>query len=407
MQLFSNEPLGPQPHIAVLASSKLGNFVLTTPLLRGLKEKYPDCTLDFFGSYLTQGFEVACPYINWRTSILPDAEPFLTYLSEQIEQRRHEAGSYDLVINCDEFNELSSTLIRLLAPRFLVGGATDEGLRQQFDYASHPVQRMLLDVRWNAPDFVQRYADVTTSQYIAELFCRLAYVETDFFKLELPSQAPGFTVPDVLIHVTAARAAKLWFGQAWQTVVNWCVEQGFTVGLVGSQPERQQALYHAGTIEDELLKRTSLIDLRGKTSLPQLAGTLKQTKLFICVDTGPLHIAAAVGCPTIGIFGNDGNGYGASPVRIWAPREEHVTVVASEHTCMQCELNHFRNHDCLLGEKVCMQGVTSDTVIQAIEQKLRLYQKVDDEPRYPGFTMPEVTKLTVGGSYCARKLLAR
>ncbi|NEQ50315.1 MAG: glycosyltransferase family 9 protein [Leptolyngbya sp. SIO3F4] len=396
MQLFSNEPLRPQPHIAVLSSSKLGNFVITTPLLRGLKEKYPDCSLDFFGSNLTQGFEVACSYIDWRTSILPDAEPFLTYLSAQIAQRRQEAGAYDLVINCDEFNELNSTLIRLLAPHFLVGGATDDVFCQQFDYASHPVQRMLLDVKWNAPDFVQRYGDVTTSQYIAELFCRLAYVDTDFFKLELPSEAPDFTVPDILIHVTAARSAKLWFGQAWQTVVNWCVEQGFTVGLVGSKPERQQELYHAGAMEDKLLEQTSLIDLRGKTSLPQLAGTLKQTKLFICVDTGPLHIAAAVGCPTIGIFGNDVNGYGASPVRIWAPREDHVTVVASEHSCKQCELNNFRNHDCLLQEKVCMQGITPDTVIRAIKQKLNLNQTVDYKPRRPGSPMGEFTKLTVG-----------
>ncbi|MEM9092659.1 MAG: glycosyltransferase family 9 protein [Cyanobacteria bacterium P01_F01_bin.53] len=339
---------------------------------------------------------MACPYIDWRTSILPDAEPFLTYFSAQIEQRRQEAGSYDLVINCDEFNQLNSTLIRLLAPRFLVGGAMDDVFCQQFDYASHPVQRMLLDVKWNAPDFVQRYRDITTSQYIAELFCRLAYVNTDFFKLELPSEAPEFTVPDILIHVTAARSAKLWFGQAWQTVVNWCVEQGFTVGLVGSKPERQQELYHAGAMEDKLLEQTGLIDLRGKTSLPQLAGTLKQTKLFICVDTGPLHIAAAVGCPTIGIFGNDVNGYGASPVRIWAPREDHVTVVASEHSCMQCELNNFRNHDCLLQEKACMQGITPDTVIRTIKQKLNLNQTVDYKPRRQGSPMREFTKLTVG-----------
>lgn len=398
MQLFSDEPLRSQPHIAVLSSSKLGNFVVTTPLLRGLKAKYPDCALDFFGSNLTQGFEKTCPYITWRTSLLPAAEPFLNHLAEQIEQRRQVAGPYDLVINCDEFNELNSKLIRLLAPRFLVGGAMDEELCQQLDYISHPIQRILLDPMWNAPDFLQRYADVATSQYIAELFCRLAYVETDFFKLELPSEAPDFTVPDVLIHVTAARAAKLWFGQAWQAVVNWCIEQGLTVGLVGSEPERQQALYHAGAIEDELLEQTTLIDLRGKTSLPQLAGTLKQTQLFICVDTGPLHIAAAVGCPTIGIFGNDVNGYGASPIRIWAPREDHVTVISSEHTCMQCELNHFRNHDCLLGEKVCMQGITPDAVIRAIANKLRLHQSIDDEAIRPGLPMREFTKLTVSPS---------
>ncbi|MEM9219505.1 MAG: glycosyltransferase family 9 protein [Cyanobacteria bacterium P01_F01_bin.150] len=163
-------------------------------------------------------------------------------------------------------------------------------------------------------------------------------------------------------------------------MVNWCIAQDLTVGLVGSKPEQQQAIYHAGTIEAELLAHTDLIDLRGKTSLPQPAGTLKKTRLFLCVDTGPLHISAAVGCPTIGIFGNDDEGHGASPMRIWAPRGNHVTLVFSKETCRACELNHFRNHDCLMEQKLCMQGITPDAVIQAIEKRLKL-NKNDDYPK--------------------------
>ena len=61
MQRFTNQPLGAQPHIAVFGSDKVGNFVLTTPLLRGLKEKYPGATLDFFGGATTRDLEAACP----------------------------------------------------------------------------------------------------------------------------------------------------------------------------------------------------------------------------------------------------------------------------------------------------------------------------------------------------------
>ena len=45
MQRFTDQPLGARPHLAVFGSDKVGNFVLTTPLLRGLKEKYPGATL--------------------------------------------------------------------------------------------------------------------------------------------------------------------------------------------------------------------------------------------------------------------------------------------------------------------------------------------------------------------------
>ena len=49
-------------------------------------------------------------------------------------------------------------------------------------------------------------------------------------------------------------------------------------------------------------------DLRGKTTLAQLAGALSQAKACIAVDSGGLHIAAAVGCPTVALFGNDEDG---------------------------------------------------------------------------------------------------
>jgi heptosyltransferase-3 len=65
MQRFANQPLREHPHLAVFSSSKVGNFVVTIPLLRGLKEKYPGCVLDFFGSEITRDFELHCPYIDF------------------------------------------------------------------------------------------------------------------------------------------------------------------------------------------------------------------------------------------------------------------------------------------------------------------------------------------------------
>ena len=50
-----------------------------------------------------------------------------------------------------------------------------------------------------------------------------------------------------------------------------------------------------------------------------------QARAVIGVDAGPLHIAAAVGTPTYAIVGNDGEGMGASPVRLWMP------VAATSH----------------------------------------------------------------------------
>ena len=106
---------------------------------------------------------------------------------------------------------------------------------------------------------------------------------------ELPSAEPPFVVPDVLIHCTTARAAKVWPFNHWRQVLDVADAHGWSVGLVGSPPAAQKEAYNAGDGEDSLLKSTELIDLRGQTSLMQLAGACRQAKAVISVDAGPLH----------------------------------------------------------------------------------------------------------------------
>ena len=60
VQRFDGRDLGPQaPHIAVLGSCKLGNFVASLPLLRLLRRRYPEAQIDFWGSEATADFERA------------------------------------------------------------------------------------------------------------------------------------------------------------------------------------------------------------------------------------------------------------------------------------------------------------------------------------------------------------
>ena len=59
MKRFGGEKLGKKPNITVLGSSKVGNFIITVPLLYGLRKKYPDAIIDFWGSEVTKDFEEA------------------------------------------------------------------------------------------------------------------------------------------------------------------------------------------------------------------------------------------------------------------------------------------------------------------------------------------------------------
>ena len=72
MQRYEGQYLGETPNITVLGSSKVGNFIITIPMLRAIRRKYPRCRIDFWGSELTRDFEenlkdsVNQNIIDWR-----------------------------------------------------------------------------------------------------------------------------------------------------------------------------------------------------------------------------------------------------------------------------------------------------------------------------------------------------
>ena len=108
-------------------------------------------------------------------------------------------------------------------------------------------------------------------------------------------------------------------------------------------------------------------DLRGRTSLIELAGACKRAKGVISVDAGPMHIAAAVGTKVFAVVGNDIDGYGASPIRLWEPKGGNITRSISSNNCKMCGENRFKNSDCIAESHKCMEGVKADQVIEWLE----------------------------------------
>ena len=370
MERFTDQPLRPTPHLAVFGSDKVGNFVVTTPLLRGLKEKYPGASLTFFGSSTTADLEDACPYIDARFTMYGASGDVLgdfhRFVSERVEGR----GPIDLAVNCDGFSPLTQALVPLTRPKYAAGSVLRADLRLPLAYAPRdPRAAVLADPDWNGPQMVKRHAPLLTSNYFGELLCKMAYVETDFFHVEVGSEPPPFDVPDVLLHMTTTRPAKMWLPVYWAELLAWCDAEGVSVGLVGSRPEIERDLYGGG-FEEELLTKTGLRDLRGRTKLTELAGAFEKARAAVVVDAGPLHLAVGVGCPTIALFGNDIDGDGASPVRLWGPRGKNVLPVVSEEKCTACVENRFKNAACLVDGHPCMRGLRPAAVIAALARAL-------------------------------------
>ena len=290
--------------------------------------------------------------------------------------RENDAGRLDLLINCDGFNPLTQTLASLLEPEWVAGASLNATGRNSLEWGNKVEQRFMKDNDWDSDKFLSRYKGTFKTNYIAELLCRMAFLEPsqeDLENIELPASSPSFKSPPILIHTTTTRAAKIWPRYKWNIVLNWCESEKIKVGLVGAPTKRQKEEYHSGNEEDKLLEDhpNTLIDLRGRTSLIELAGACKQANAVISVDAGPMHVAAAVGTPTLAVVGNDATSVGASPIRLWQPRNPVVDRTISSETCTLCSENRFRNDACIAEEHICMKGVDAQDVINWIQRVMK------------------------------------
>jgi len=135
-----------------------------------------------------------------------------------------------------------------------------------------------------------------------------------------------------------------------------------------------KVLLVGGSGDEEVVKnvvsqmKSQAVNLVGKTTFKQLAAVLQRCQLFIGGDSGPLHIAAAVGTPTLGIFG-------PSDPRLVAPRGEKHLAVWKRVSCSPCYWPDTvaAGHDfsrCSRNTLECMTAIHVEDVLAAVGLQL-------------------------------------
>jgi ADP-heptose:LPS heptosyltransferase len=110
-----------------------------------------------------------------------------------------------------------------------------------------------------------------------------------------------------------------------------------------------------------IMERKPVI-LAGRTTLRQTAALIERCHLFISNDGGPMHIAAAVGTPVIGIFGP------TSSIK-HGPYDENSFVVKSSLPCSPCHRPHNPKVEC--EHRDCLKAISVDMVMEAVSLLLR------------------------------------
>ena len=173
------------------------------------------------------------------------------------------------------------------------------------------------------------------------------------FKQEGIKETDGVLV----VHPGASCPSKIWPNERFAEVSDRLIDNyGFKV-LVIAGP-RDMALAEAVIRH----MRHPAVNLAGKTSVSQLASVLKRCRLFISNDSGPVHIASAVGTPVISIFGR--NQKGLSPKR-WGPLGIKDKVLHREVGCIECLA-----HNCAKSF-ACLKAITVDDVLRLADSVLK------------------------------------
>lgn len=143
--------------------------------------------------------------------------------------------------------------------------------------------------------------------------------------------------------------------------------------LADSLRQEGHSLVQIGTGADPLIE--GAMDFRGRTSLADAAATLEKARLFIGLESGLMHLAAAVGAPSVIVYGGR-----TRPWETGYPWHWHVADTSIP--CAGCALNTDCPHDLQ-----CMKGIGVDEVWGAVQRSL----KDDSAPGFPAYHQRQAT----------------
>ena len=157
----------------------------------------------------------------------------------------------------------------------------------------------------------------------------------------------------ILFHPTSRWMFKCWpYEKAAKLIDRLNKELNARVVLT-SGPDSMELSYMKNVLDSI---NSNVTDLSGKLSLRELGALIRNARIFVGVDSAPMHIAAAVGTPTVALFG-------PSSEMDWGPwGEGHKVITSGSFTCRPC------NQDGCGGSKwsECMEKIEVETVFENI-----------------------------------------
>ena len=331
--------------VVVRGTNWVGDSVMTIPALRALRRVLPDANITLVIRPGTKGIFAEADFID--DILVYDRKGVLSVFPQIREWKRRE---FDLALLFQ--NAFEAALIPFLAGVPLRMGYATEA-RQAL--LTHPIE--LPDWRSSRHEVFYYLYLVTALEQM--LFARSTICESDpdasiqiseARRVEAADllRAYGVTEDDALVAICPGSInsrAKRWSAESYAELADRLIESRRRVLLVGSKDEVD--------VSEEVTRhmRHQPVVLIGKTNLDQVTAVLDRADLIVTNDTGPAHIGAALGRPTIVIFGP------TNPLTT-RPFSPDAEILRHPPECAPCMLR-----DCPIDHR-CMTAITVDEVFE-------------------------------------------
>ena len=318
-------------NILIRGPNWVGDCVLSVPAIKSVRSHFPDARITLLVRPWVAGLFGSASFIDnvW-------SKPKASGLGEWIRTAKAIRGKrFDLAVLLPNSFESALTVWAAGIPE-RVGYRTDG--------------RSLLLTRSVRPASARQHQLVYYLQLVAETFGRSGEPElrinatrdeTADARRLLEKEGIGAGKSFLIVNPGAAfGGAKRWHEDRFAAAADRLADElDLEVAIIGSESERT-----IGESVRDRMKRGAAV-LSGKTRLETLVGLLAEASLIVTNDSGPMHIAAALGTPTVAIFGS-------TDAEITSPVGPNTSVVRHAVDCSPCMLR-----ECPIDHR-CMDGVT-------------------------------------------------
>lgn len=330
--------------ILVVIFRHLGDVLLTSPIFYNLNKAYPDASIDacvYKGSQpMLDGLSFISDIITYDRNIkklgLIKKIALEIKLLNSIRKNR-----YDLVLNLTE-GDRGAIISACSGAKYRVGYDNGKGIKGKGKVYTHHVklcQTPRHRVEKNL-DFIRRIGIFPEIADRSLFF----HVPNDSYQHMKDLLSKSSISPNnfILMHPASRWRFKCWPSSKVRALSKMLLSIGeklvFTAG--GESFERDMI--------DEIIKelpRDKILDLSGKISLKELGALIDMSKLLICVDSVPLHIASALKAKCLCLFG-------PTDEKVWGPwKNDSAKILSKNYLCRPClqdGCGGSKKSDCLL-----------------------------------------------------------